>query len=652
MREKATSLWFVLAASLLAATDSCGDAGGGFRLPEGSWRLRELAGRELYACFHCSLWAEDWKTAPDWPMMKNVYMIFDGDMPITEVVHDGKEYAVRRPAEKLWKDDPLTFQTVLERNPKMARRIADFEKHRPGMPYTIMLRGYHHPFFMPASFPQLDRKSYLAWKADHPQFHSFYAWDEWDNSMFYYSWATTHISDPALREQIEKAFPLTNDYRKYLNWTEEAARRLRGFYFGETSFTGLISLWPTSCFDLARNGTRLIFYEAELGSTSAPWRWGGAAIRGCSRQYDIPFGWYCATYLNEAYTRDGKMRNGFIYLKSPARPKAVEKLGCSRSLLARNVMYGYFIGANVLQQEKCWDFLGAYGKDGSLVPSVYAEDFNAPFAWDEKHERGVPYTPLAILFSAGEWIQRQHYVPYNRDKFSMFAFLDALVCPHEDQPALCSDRKNGDEGCMFNSPYGEIADILCPDAGQRSEDFLKVLKTYPRAVLVGNFDHLKIDTEALERYVKEGGTLYVEQRLIDLGYVSAWIPDAKGRLVTLPPYLPESFVKSDRPWWPDKMAMLTSGAVECPVIRGIFDKVQEELMPVAVAGDIQWGVNKTTRGWLVWLMNNKGVVHFAGEDETLDATKTATVRITSRKTGRVYSATVAPGGWSTVEISE
>ena len=98
--------------------------------------------------------------------------------------------------------------------------------------------------------------------------------------------------------------------------------------------------------------------------------------------------------------------------------------------------------------------------------------------------------------------------------------------------------------------------------------------------------------------------------------------------------------------------MLTSGAVECPVIRGIFDKVQEELMPVAVSGDIQWGVNKTTRGWLEWLMNNKGVVHFAGEDETLDATKTATVRITSRKTGRVYSATVAPGGWSTVEISE
>lgn len=485
------------------------------------WRLRQLAGRELYSCFHCDRWVTDWETAPDWPMMKNVYMIFDGDLPITEVVYDKKEYAAYRPKEQLWRDSPLTFQAVLDRNPRMARLISDFEKHRPGMPYTIMLKGYHYPFFMPETLPALDRASYRAWKAAHPQFHSFYAWDEWDNSMFNYSWSTPRISDPALRERIERAFPLTNDCRKQLVWTEEANRRLQGFYFGETNFTGLVSFWPMSCFDLARNGASFVFYEAELGSASAPWRWGGAAIRGCSRQYDIPFGWYCATYLNEAYTRAGESRPGFIYLKSPARPNAIEKLGCARSLLARNVMYGYFIGANVLQQEKCWDFLGAYGKNGEYMPSVYAEDFNAPFAFDAAQDRGVPYTPLAILFSVGEWIHRQHYVPYNRDKFSAFAFLDTLVCPCNDNPVRCADLKKGDEGCLFNSRYGEIADILCPDAGQKSEDFLKALKAYPCAVLVGNSDHLKIDTAALERYVKEGGTLYVEQRLIDLGYVSA-----------------------------------------------------------------------------------------------------------------------------------
>ena len=630
-----------------------------FTLPE-NWRLRKLAGRELYACFHSGVWARDWEKAPDWPMMRNVYMIFDGNLPVNEIVYDSKEYAAKAPTNTVWRDDPLTFETVLERNPKLTADIAAFEKHRPGMPYTIMFRGYHHPFLFPESFPQLDRASYRAWKAAHPAFHSFYGWDEWDNSMFYYSWSTPHISDPALRARIEAAFPLTNDYRKYLNWTTEANRRLQEFYFGEKDFTGLVSTWATSCFDLARVGSRLIFYESELGSVSSPWRWGGAAIRGCSRQYDIPFGWYCATYLNEAYTRKGENRPGFIYLKSPRNPKAVEKLGCSRSLLARNVMYGYFIGANVLQQEKCWDFLETYGKDGKSVPSVYAEDFNAPFAFDEKHDRGVPYTPLAIIVSVGEQVHRQHYVPYNRDKFSVFAFLDTLVPPRERNPVLCSDRKNGDEGCMFNSEFGEIADILVADAGQDRAAFLKALKSYPRAVLVGNFDHLKVDTDALEQYVKDGGTLYVEQRLIDQGYVSAWIPDAKGRLVTLPAYLPDYFRTSKDDWFPTKMAKLTSGEMPCPVIRDIYQKAQDELMPVTVEGDIQWGVNKViskkekgkSDGWLVWLINNKGVTKFAGEEERLDPAAAAKVTVTLKATGERRTVTVAPGGWTTVSLGE
>jgi len=615
------------------------------------WKLRKLCGRELYASFHPSAECSRWMNSLDWPMMKNLYQIFGHiKMPVIDIVPDRKEYARRANADELWKDNPLAFTTVLARNPKQTGQIDEFERLRPGMPYSLFFTGYMRPYFMPERLPQLDRASFRKWKKAHPAFHSFYAYDEWDNNLFCYSWSTPMISDPKLRVKIESEFPLTDDYRKRLLWTDKAQSRLEQFYFGENRFTGLVSTWATSCFDLARKGSALIFYEAELGSTSSPWRWGAAAIRGCSRQYDIPFGWYCATYMHEMWTRDGRKRQGFIKVKSPTRKNVEEGLGCSRSLLARNIMYGYFIGANVLQEELCWDFLGKFGRNGEYVPSGYAEDFNAPFAWNEKHERGTPYTPLAILVSAGEQVQRQHYVPHNRDRYSIFAFLDTLVPPKSDDPVWCCNRKKGEEGCMFNSEFGEIADILCPDAGQNSADFLKALKSYPRAVLVGNFDLHKIDTDALEQYVREGGTLYVEQRLVDLGYVSAWIRNAKGRLITLDSYIPGDFRTSKDSWWPVQMAKLTSGRFDQRVIREIYHSVQNDLMPVSVEGDIQWGVNKTSKGWLVWLINNKGVTRFAGEDQKIDETAVAHVKVTDKVSGRVFTVDVAPGGWNFVEI--
>ena len=82
------------------------------------------------------------------------------------------------------------------------------------------------------------------------------------------------------------------------------------------------------------------------------------------------------------------------------------------------------------------------------------------------------------------------------------------------------------------------------------------------------------------------------------------------------------------------------------------EQAQAETMPVTVEGDIQWGVNRAKRGWLVWLMNNKGVIHYANEPEEFDLTKTAEVKVTFKPTGRVYTATVKPGEWKLVKIEE
>ena len=89
-------------------------------------------------------------------------------------------------------------------------------------------------------------------------------------------------------------------------------------------------------------------------------------------------------------------------------------------------------------------------------------------------------------------------------------------------------------------------------------------------------------------------------------------------------------------------------------------------MPVRVEGDVQWGVNRTKGGYLVWLFNNEGVTHFMGEEQSLDASKTAHVRLSfgdrapksvaDAETGAPFavaegvSLDVPPGGWRLVAV--
>lgn len=51
---------------------------------------------------------------------------------------------------------------------------------------------------------------------------------------------------------------------------------------------------------------------------------------------------------------------------------------------------------------------------------------------------------------------------------------------------------------------------------------------------------------------------------------------------------------------------------------------------LAVEGNIQWGLNKTVKGWMLWLMNNKGVTKFLEEPEDLDPKAAAHVKVTYR----------------------
>jgi hypothetical protein len=73
-------------------------------------------------------------------------------------------------------------------------------------------------------------------------------------------------------------------------------------------------------------------------------------------------------------------------------------------------------------------------------------------------------------------------------------------------------------------------------------------------------------------------------------------------------------------------------------------------MPVDVVGDCQWGVNRTAKGWAVWMFNNKGVEKYFGESEKYDLSKTVTVKISFRGKDDVTNVKLAPGEWKMCEF--
>lgn len=50
-------------------------------------------------------------------------------------------------------------------------------------------------------------------------------------------------------------------------------------------------------------------------------------------------------------------------------------------------------------------------------------------------------------------------------------------------------------------------------------------------------------------------------------------------------------------------------------------------MPLDVKGDIQYGLNKLDDGWLLYLINNKGVTKFVDKKQAVDLSKTAKVEV-------------------------
>lgn len=63
---------------------------------------------------------------------------------------------------------------------------------------------------------------------------------------------------------------------------------------------------------------------------------------------------------------------------------------------------------------------------------------------------------------------------------------------------------------------------------------------------------------------------------------------------------------------------MKGGRIRFPEVEKAFAALQRDHFPLTVGGDVCYGLNRTSKGWWLWMFNSKGVIKFADKPERID----------------------------------
>lgn len=686
------------------------------------WQPKKLMGFSFLPCFENEYWTANRSSdCPDLAMYTRCIDRYKGNASVLTNLNAyvyGKSretnYAARVNSVRT---EPYAFSNFFPKATWNRMNTPGREQY----PFFVNLVGDRPPYFLSAAYPLADTNDYARWRQEHPNFLGAYTLGEFDTeTMWYHNFGGT--SNPGIIEELRVAFPLPTECSTrqilrecYPDWSRTALQRERAYYFGERDiWCAQSSGTPSQGVLLVDEGAAGLTYEATPQGPGS-WTIPGAVTRGAARQFGVPFGWYTANFTS-GYTRDGHYMAGenSTWHQPMANYVFLRDGGASRSLMNRNNHYGWLIGCSYLEPENWYHYHreSTAAAPKTYFPSQFAYDFNDLCQKDLVIDRGIVYTPIALLSPLHELISRDGAGRDRDDPWMMTAFLQTVEPRRSESRNYEERRRRGDESCFFNSPIGGIYDIVFPDAARSRATIAKTLAGYKAAFLIGAFRKEEFPEGLLENYVREGGTLIISADKILDGYLSSeaagvefstekarlggelrradensvlmndiavysrypvigeptatpvvtdengngviWSHDhGKGRVVSvavermLPDdHLPTNYAAVASFY--DQLQAVMSGRRQFEIIKLLLDAVQNETMPVSVHGDIQWGVNRTRKGWLVWMFNNRGVTKFIGEPEVLDPAQASRVDVYFGN--EVRSVTVAPGGVEMLEF--
>ncbi|OQA80136.1 MAG: hypothetical protein BWY31_04087 [Lentisphaerae bacterium ADurb.Bin242] len=541
---------------------------------------------------------------------------------------------------------------------------------RPGLARIYYLAKFKH-----------NKEAYRKWLAEHPEFRGFNTC-EWGNDalLLHQKQRQKGILPGSSNFAITQADIdrlVTEKYPKPANRDEHVSGLLR------TTFDRILEYG----FD---DSARLSIGEGHwcIGHLAAYWGAGGIGIettrnyvfwqnqmmfcRGAARQFDIPWFWYVASYFEGFDSKGKRTSEGSLFSEDHPRLKwHGPDYGISLSSIKRAYYMVWLSGASVVEREaveNCF-FLHlpppekqGLSEEGKMYVDFYRLTKNHP-------DRGIPYTPVALLAPAN-----RGYCRFGGKAFTTYDYtqpdfmLDAVMSTILDYPnnRVLEKMRNGVECVMANQPYGDIFDAVTPDF-EKQDSFRRALPNYKAAILIGDYGRNPGMAKILVDYVKNGGTLILNICQLNEDFPADFAglrptgkSVAKGcytmdevtltgaKSIRTAPDGTILFAKNRygkgsvivgmqrwlTPWYGNdkegQEAALRDTALGKPVrfpeIEWLMKELSRELLPVSVEGNIQYGLNRTKDGWLLYLINNSGVTKFADKPQRLDP-KGQSVRI-------------------------
>jgi hypothetical protein len=361
---------------------------------------------------------------------------------------------------------------------------------------------------------------------------------------------------------------------------------------GHSHYEAYVGEWGARCIGL-EVGENIAFTQSKL-----------AFARGASRQWQKPWSVQVSPWFSGACTTSGPLR------KEGHDARGLDA-GHSLSFYERMWLHGWFAGAAMVTPENS----GAIFFEKAAAPWTLTEHGRKAaevFQFMRAHERGVPFTPVAILLD-----QLAGYNGYMDKPWGILQptagdrqvrdLFDYQLFPGSDHIHTNPFPNNPEASYLRSTPYGEMLDVQLTSASA------EMLSSYPVLLLAGDVQFDEGLVAKLERALQKGSTLLLTPAHQEA--LGAWYARLKKH----------RGVEVLQPW----TNPATGRAAAISDAR--LQRLAHEVLPIEVTGDpVQYEINRTDQGWVIELVNNAGVSKKPDQPAIIDPSASARVVLRPR----------------------
>ncbi|MDT7604047.1 MAG: hypothetical protein QOF61_2044 [Acidobacteriota bacterium] len=597
-----------------------------------AWRRPLLAGRDFLIPWNIS--NEFWSSLDKPPAERSLFP-FNAETPENYVA-----------TYKGARDVPIFSSPLVV----PAIHINDLPKLlQEGTPFVRYLRETHAPFAVNINYgsaTMTEADGQAAWKLLTGDLRGqFLGWISGENVG--YVWNSNDVAALNLSSSMSRR-DLLEANRKY--FTGALEKKWADLFHTQTGalWDKLIVAQATSstyfAHALARWGSKTIGMETAAVMPSTGMRI--AFARGAARQYGSTFLYYHAANFGDTATSFTRQQN-FAGPNSFYHTRYGATMGPSLSWYRKSYYLYYMAGASAIYLEQGFDqfFKPGPGEHPfQLNPLGRITDEFVRFA-DRHKDRGTPYTPVAFLLDPAHGWDETDYpqwsygvVPQERHDRALRELFGAAYYPAlvtEGEPAT-ADRQ-----AFVNGMFGDIFDVLVASDERRD-----AVAAYRAVVVGGRVEWSPAWVTELRDYVTKGGVLVLNAAQVKglpedllgvhLTGATAEADDAecltpnetgvnlRGGVFELARVEPRGAQVLMRTRANDPLVTVNKvgrgRVIFCavpdllgederltPSAAHLLAHLAADVVPVEVAGDVQHLINRTDRGWVVTLINNRGV---------------------------------------------